>query len=91
MNRILARATVLATTFLIAGIAAAAGPVNPPPSSCRFDEVYKCYNIGGWTYCRCVKRDIAIPGGNDLARLEGKPQHLASHGAGATQGTTSNG
>lgn len=49
--------------LLLAGVAVAAGPVNPPPPTCGFDEVRECRVIGGVVYCRCVKRDVAIPPG----------------------------
>lgn len=85
MNR-LAFAAVLAGSLFATGLASAAGPINPPPSSCAIDEVYKCEQIGGQTYCRCVKRPLTAPTPKNAEprRLKGKPQHLVNQGSGAT-------
>ena len=90
MRKFIVSSTSLAG-LLRAGAALAGGPVNPPPASCAVDEVYKCQNIGGQTYCKCAKRDLsAAPQRNDdPRRLKGKPQHLVNHGAGATGQTPS--
>jgi hypothetical protein len=73
----LAFATLLAGSLFATGTALAADPINPLPSSCAIDEVYKCEQIGGQTYCKCAKRALTAPTPkNAQPRLKGKPQHL---------------
>lgn len=83
--RTLIRCSTGLAALLLAGAVLASGPANPPPASCAVDEIHKCENIGGQTYCQCAKRDLtATPKrGDDPRRLKGKPQHLVNHGAGA--------
>jgi hypothetical protein len=82
----LAFATLLAGSLFATGTALAADPINPLPSSCAIDEVYKCEQIGGQTYCKCAKRALTAPTPKNAQprRLKGKPQHLINHGVGAT-------
>lgn len=82
MNR-LAFAAVLAGSLFATGTVVAADPINPLPSSCAIDEVYKCEQINGQTYCRCVKRPLTAPTPKHTQprRLKGKPQDVGTTGA----------
>ena len=89
--RTLFRLSAAAAGLMMTGAALAAGPVNPPPSSCGITEVYTCQRIGDQIFCSCQPRDISSgperddeprilvfdPAGDDeLRALKGKPQHL---------------
>ncbi len=88
--RMIIRLSTAAAGLLLAGAALAAGPVNPPPSSCGVTEVYTCQKIGDQVFCACEPRDISSgPTRESEPRaLKGKPQHLVNLGSGATGQST---
>lgn len=79
--RSIIRLSTAASALLLAGVAVAAGPVNPPPSSCKITEVYTCEKIGGQTFCSCKPRDLSDRPSRDVEpALKGTPQRVKTDG-----------